>query len=136
MYSNSPHQHRLMVSLCLLLVLLWCMLPTAAMGQEPHSLSKASAHSVEEDFDNLHTMLNSAADDLLAKASDRLEENRTEARANSIALPMNEGTESFTRKLQEGDNKKYRRSLDRVQQLRPVIDSIFRSVSTSLRQVA
>ena len=126
MYSNSPHRHRLMVSLCLLLVLPWCMLPTAAMGQEPHFPLKASAHSVEEDFDHLHTMLNSAADDLLAKASDRLEENRTEARANSIALPMNEGAVSFTRKLQEGNDKRSRRSLDRVQQLRPVIDSIFR----------
>jgi soluble lytic murein transglycosylase-like protein len=112
------------------------MLPTAAMGQEPHSPLEASAHSVEDDFDNLHTTLNSVADDLLAKASDRLEEKRAEERANITALPMNEGAVSFTRKLREGDDKKLRRSLDRVQQLRPVIDSIFRQAGLPSELVA
>jgi membrane-bound lytic murein transglycosylase D len=45
--------------------------------------------------------------------------------ANSFALPMNEGAVSFTGKLQQGHDKRSSRSLDRVQQLRPVIDSIF-----------
>jgi soluble lytic murein transglycosylase-like protein len=106
------------------------------MGQESNFPLEASAHSVEDDFDNLHTLLNSAADDLRAKASDRLEEKRTEVRANSIVLPLNEGPVPFTRKPRQGDDKRLRRSLDRVQQLRPIIDSIFRQAGLPSELVA